>query len=260
MATVQRTQVTSNGNDVLAAHDVRVHFEGVKAVDGVDCVLQRGEILGLIGPNGAGKTTLVNCMSGFQRLMGGRIVVGGDDITRWPPHRRARKGLARTFQNLRLFPDFTALENVEVAAVANGLNRRAAKTRAAELLEIVRLRDRARERASALPQGDERRLGIARALATEPNFILLDEPAAGLNESESDELMEIIGGIRDRFGCGVLVIEHDMRVIMQLSERIQVLDHGKTISVGSPKEVRADPIVIEAYLGSRKGGTGRADA
>jgi ABC-type branched-subunit amino acid transport system ATPase component len=248
----RREKASADSPGSLLAEQIRVHFEGVKAVDDVDCVLHAGEILGLIGPNGAGKTTLVNVLSGFQRPTAGRIVLGGVDVTKWPAHRLAQHGVVRTFQSLRLFNNMTVLENVEVAGVANGLTRRQAAKQGAEMLEILHLRDRAGEFASALPQGEERRLGIARAVAAGPKFVLLDEPAAGLNEAESDDLMGTIGTVRDRFGCGVLVIEHDMRVIMGLSERIQVLNYGKTISAGSPAEVRSDRAVIEAYLGTPK--------
>ena len=233
----------------LETRGVRVHFEGVKALDEVDLALHPGEILGLIGPNGAGKTTLVNVLTGFQRPSAGAIVLDGRDVTKLPAHRRARLGLARTFQSVRLFDGLTVLENVEVGGLGVGLPRRLARSRAHELLALLRLAERSEEKAGSLPHGDERRLGIARALAMEPTFLLLDEPSAGLDEKETDVLMATIGRIRDEAGCGVLVIEHDMRLIMGLCERIQVLDHGKTIRVGTPDEVRADPAVITAYLG-----------
>jgi branched-chain amino acid transport system ATP-binding protein len=236
----------------LETQAARVHFEGVKAVDDVDFVVDRGEILGLIGPNGAGKTTLVNVLTGFQRALAGAVWFGGQNVTGWPPHRLAQLGIARTFQNLRLFQDLTVAENVQVAAVANGLSRRAAQSRTEELLELFALAAKAGERASALPQGEERRLGIARALATSPTFVLLDEPAAGLNEVESRELVRSIAQFRDSFACGVVVIEHDMSVIMGVAERVHVLDHGKTLKVGTPQEVRQDAAVIKAYLGTKK--------
>jgi len=238
--------------EALEAVQISAHFGGVKAVDHVDLALTRGEILGLIGPNGAGKTTLVNVLTGFQETVSGRVRMCGADVLGWPPQRLARSGLARTFQNLRLFLDLTVLENVEVAGVCMGLTRRDARTRAMELLKMLRLTERLSDRASALPYGDERRLELARALATHPKFLLLDEPAAGLNEVESDALVATIKAIRDWLGCGVLVIEHDMRVIMRLCDRIQVLARGGTISIGTPSAVRADPAVIEAYLGSQR--------
>lgn len=247
------TSARTNGRDrALEAEDVRVHFEGVKAVDGVDLVLPEGEILGLIGPNGAGKTTLVNVLSGYQSPTTGEIRLAGAAVTGWPPRRLARAGLARTFQNVRLFGGLTAFENVEVAALSTGMSRGEARRSAQEFLERMHLADRADFPAASLPYGEERRLGIARALATRPQFLMLDEPAAGLNEAESDELVEALKGIRRESGCGMMVIEHDMRLIMQLCDRIQVLDHGKTISIGEPGEVRRDPVVLEAYLGTTR--------
>jgi branched-chain amino acid transport system ATP-binding protein len=234
----------------LQASGLKVYFEGVRAAEDVDFVLNRGEILGLIGPNGAGKTTLVNVLTGFQRPTAGRIAIDDVDVSGWPPHRLGRAGIARTFQSLRLFSDLTVLQNVEVAGVANGFSRARARDQAQELLGLLRLEHRVDERASALPQGEERRLGIARALAMRPTFVLLDEPAAGLNETEADELMRTVRGIRDQHGYGMLLIEHDMRVVMGYCERIHVLDHGRTIAIGTPAEVRTDPAVIRAYLGS----------
>jgi branched-chain amino acid transport system ATP-binding protein len=241
---------TATAADLLEVHDVRVHFAGVKAVDGVDLTLRRGEILGLIGPNGAGKTTLVNVLSGFQRPDAGRIVLGGRTVTGWSPARLARAGLVRTFQAVRLFGGLTAFENVESAALGAGLPRREARAAADELLSRLGLAARAHATASSLPYGDERRLGIARALATKPRFLLLDEPAAGLNEAESDQLLTTLTEIVRDFGSALLVIEHDMRLIMRLCDRIQVLDMGTTLAEGTPSEVRADPHVLSAYLGT----------
>jgi branched-chain amino acid transport system ATP-binding protein len=233
----------------LEAVDVTVQFQGVRALDGVDLHVGRGEILGLIGPNGAGKTTMVNVLSGFQRPRPGSVLLDGADATRWPPHRRARKGLARTFQSTRLFGDLSVRENVEVAALSAHASPREARAVAAEVLEYMGLADRADEDAAALPYGDERRVSIARALAGRPRFLLLDEPAAGLNEAESDELVRSLSAIHDRLGCGFVVIEHDMNLIMRLCQRIQVLDYGKTIAVGTPDEVKASEEVLKAYLG-----------
>jgi branched-chain amino acid transport system ATP-binding protein len=242
---------STEGAHLLEARDLRVHFGGVHAVDGVDLDLRRGEILGLIGPNGAGKTTLVNALSGFQKPTGGRVRLNGTDVTGWSPHRLARRGLTRTFQSVRLFPGLTVLENVELGGVGVGLRRPTARRAARELLGRLGFADRADQLATGLPHGLERRLGIVRALAARPSFLLLDEPAAGLNERESDELVQTLTLIRDDFSCALVVIEHDMRVIMRLCERIQVLDYGKTISLGTPAEVRRDPAVLTAYLGRR---------
>ena len=236
----------------LEARDIRVHIRGVKAVDGVDLTLRRGEILGLIGPNGAGKTTLVNVLSGFQRATSGAVELDGRDITAWAAAEIAGAGLVRTFQDIRLFPGLTAFENVEVAAVSAGASRRRARSLTRDLLARMRLGHRAEVAAGGLPHDEERRLAIARALATQPSFLLLDEPAAGLTDAESDELVRALGAVRDALGLGLLVIEHDMRVIMQLSERIQVLDHGKTIALDTPARVRSDPAVRAAYLGTGK--------
>ena len=237
---------------VLGAREVRVHIRGVRAVDGVDLTLRQGEILGLIGPNGAGKTTLVNLLAGFQRATSGRVVLSGEDITTWEPSEIARAGVVRTFQNVRLFAGLTVFENVEAAAVSAGLSRRRARALSWAILERLRLAHRAGLLAAGLPHGEARLLAIARALAARPIFLLLDEPAAGLDEGESDALVGALAGIRDAFGVGLLVIEHDMRLIMQLCERIQVLDYGKTIALGTPAQVGSDPAVLTAYLGAGK--------
>jgi branched-chain amino acid transport system ATP-binding protein len=236
----------------LEARDIRVHIRGVKAVDGVDLTLQRGRILGLIGPNGAGKTTLVNVLAGFQRVTDGRVLLAGEDITSWEPSEIARAGLVRTFQDVRLFAALTIFENVEAAAVSTGTTRRRARALSWAILERVGLAQNAGRSAGALPHGEQRLLAIARALAARPLFLLLDEPAAGLDEGESDELAGALASIRDVFDVGVLVIEHDMRLIMKLSESIQVLDDGKTIALGTPAEIRSDPAVLSAYLGARE--------
>jgi branched-chain amino acid transport system ATP-binding protein len=234
---------------VLSTRDVRVHFEGVKAIDGVDFTVARGEILGLIGPNGAGKTTLVNVVTGLQAPDEGSVHLGEDEITGWSAPRRARAGLGRTFQGARLFDRLSVRENVEVAALSGGLRRRAARAKAAELLDLFALEPVADSEARSLPHGTARRLGVARALALNPCFLLLDEPAAGLDENESAELVPLLKQIRTSYDVGLVVIEHDVPLIMACSDRIHVLHHGQTLAVGAPQEVGSDPLVISAYLG-----------
>ena len=235
----------------LEAHDVSVNFEGLAAVDEVTVSMGRHEIFGLIGPNGAGKTTLVNVLTGFQKPTQGRVVLAGVDVTGMPPHRIGRRGLARTFQAVRLYPDMPVIENLEAAAVGTGLGRREASRRARAILEWMNFSDKAYDHADTLPYGDERRVGIGRALAMAPHFVLLDEPAAGMSDSECDDLMALISRIPQDFGCGVLLIEHNMRVIMGVCDRIHVIDSGRTIGEGTPQEIQANPAVIRAYLGSR---------
>ena len=248
-------QSLANSNEVaetLAAEGVAVHFEGLLALDDVDLEVRRHEILGLIGPNGAGKTTLVNVLTGFQKPSKGRVRLAGRDVTGRPPHLLRRDGVGRTFQAGRLFKEIPISENVEVAAVSLGLGRRRAHEHAMEILDWVGLADRAHLTAAILPYTDERRVGIARALAMKPDYVLLDEPAAGMSDLECDDLMHLIGEIPDRFGCGVLLIEHNMRVVMGVSQRVHVLDGGKTITHGTPEEIQAHPEVIAAYLGTHE--------
>ena len=235
----------------LEARGVSVNFEGLAAIDGVTLSLDRREIFGLIGPNGAGKTTMVNVLTGFQKPTRGTVALGGVDVTGWPPHRIGRKGLARTFQAVRLYPDMTVSENLEAAAVGIGLGRLEAARRARAILEWMRFAEKAHRHADTLPYGDERRVGIGRALAMAPHFVLLDEPAAGMSDAECDDLMALISRIPRDFGCGVLLIEHNMRVVMGVCDRIHVIDSGRTIGEGTPREILADPAVIRAYLGSR---------
>jgi branched-chain amino acid transport system ATP-binding protein len=233
----------------LVAEQIRVHFEGVRAVDGVDLTLEPGQIMGLIGPNGAGKTTFMNAVSSFVPLTGGRVFVGESEVTGLSPQRLVRLGLVRTFQDVATFPALSVFENVELGALGAGLSRRAARARARELIEGLGLTHVARLPASALPHGDERRVGIARAVAVGPTFLLLDEPAAGLDDAESLALTTMIARIRDDVGCGVLLVEHDMRIIFRVCEHIQVLDMGRTIAVGLPEQIRTDKAVVAAYLG-----------
>jgi branched-chain amino acid transport system ATP-binding protein len=243
--------VDGPGKLKLVAESIHVHFEGVRAVDGVDLTLEQGQIMGLIGPNGAGKTTFLNAVSSFVELTSGRVVLGDLDVTTWPPERLAKHGLVRTFQDVATFPALSVFENVELGALGAGLSRRAARQRASELLGRLGLRHLAELPASALPHGEERRVGIARAVACSPQFLLLDEPAAGLDDAESLQLAENIAEIRNDLGCGVLLVEHDMRIIFRVCERIQVLDYGKSLAVGSPQEIRENKQVIAAYLGQK---------
>ncbi|MFT4010994.1 MAG: ABC transporter ATP-binding protein [Nocardioidaceae bacterium] len=237
----------------LVATDLTVDFRGLRAVDGVDLELRRGEILGLIGPNGAGKSTLVNVLSGFQPARGS-LHADGVEVTGWSPRRLARHGVRRSFQSVRLFADMSVYENVEVVALGLGVGQRRARGAVAEALETADLTAWAYREAGSLPYGLERRLGIARLLVSEPCYLMLDEPAAGLNEHESDDLRELLQIIARRTGAGLLLIEHDMRLVMQLCDRLQVIDHGKVLANGVPDEVARDPAVIEAYLGSARTG------
>ena len=241
--------VNGAGEAAVVAEGIRVHYDAVRAVDGVDLELREGQIMGLIGPNGAGKTTLLNAISGFASLRGGRVVIGGEDVTRSPPHRLLARGLVRTFQEVATFPALTVYENVQLGALGAGLSRRQARQRCAELLRVFQLGDWAEAAASVLPHGQERRLGIARAVAARPRFLLLDEPAAGMDDAESIDLADTIVALRDEYGCGVLLVEHDMHVIFRVCESIQVLNFGKTMALGSPEEIRTDRQVIAAYLG-----------
>jgi branched-chain amino acid transport system ATP-binding protein len=233
----------------LAVADLEVRFEGLLAISNVNLTLSRNEILGLIGPNGAGKTTLVNCLTGFQIPTAGKVLLAGVDVIGWRPERIRRAGIARSFQAGRLFREMTVLENVEVAAVAMGMSRRQAAAMAMEMMAWLSIADKAKKIAGTLAYTDERRVGIARALVTSPAFVLLDEPAAGMSDHECDELMRLISKIPQAFNCGALLIEHNMRVIMGVSQRIHVLDGGRTIAEGTPQEIQRNDAVIEAYLG-----------
>jgi ABC-type branched-subunit amino acid transport system ATPase component len=234
----------------LEAQTVSRRFAGLDALVDVSLALESGEILGLIGPNGSGKTTLLNALSGVVPPSSGRILVDGVEVTRWPRYQIARAGIGRTFQTVRLFGRLSVLENVQAAIVSRGRRRSADPLEdAAGLLRTFHLGDVLDRPAATLAYGDQRRLEIARAVAAGPRYLLLDEPAAGMNEAESDGLLQDLRSVRDALGIGLLLVEHDLRLIMRLCERIQVLNSGRTIAVGSPEEVRRDPAVVAAYLG-----------
>jgi ABC-type branched-subunit amino acid transport system ATPase component len=236
----------------LATESVSKEFSGVRALSNITLRIEKGEVVGLIGPNGSGKTTLINILSGVIAPTSGAIRLGDDRWTRRQSHRVAHAGISRTFQTIRLFREMTVLENVEVAAAGSprikGLTgRRKASRRALAMLGIQALASRV---ASTLPYGLQRRVEFARAIVSEPHFLLLDEPAAGLNETESDELLQMLGDVREAVGCGVLLIDHDLRLIMRATHRIHVFNEGRMLMDGAPEEVRKDPRVIAAYLGT----------
>jgi len=233
----------------LRATGVSRAFEGVHALRGVDIEVHRHEVVGLIGPNGAGKTTLVNVITGFDLPTSGSITLGDELITSWSPHRRGRAGLARTFQHSRSFGSLSVRENVEVAALGSGARSRAARRRATALLELLGLEGYGTRSAGTLAHGDERKLGVARALATAPRFVLMDEPAAGLPEAEVPDFAGVVNTVRDVYEAGVLLIDHNMALIMEVCDRIHVLDQGRTLAQGTPQEIRSNLDVTAAYLG-----------
>jgi branched-chain amino acid transport system ATP-binding protein len=237
----------------LKAVDVTVEFAGLRALNGVSLALGGGEIVGLIGPNGSGKTTLINAITGQVPLAGGSVTLAGETISGLPPRAIALKGITRSFQIVRLFNNLTVVENVEAAALAHGDGQRVARAKAAKLLDEFGLAAKAEELGGVLSYGDKRRVEIARALAADPSFLLLDEPAAGMNEAETETLLGVLSDLPRSRGLGLLIIDHDMGLIMRLCGRLHVLASGRTIAEGSPQAVRANPAVIEAYLGSEAG-------
>lgn len=235
---------------LLTASNVVKRFGGVTALGGVDVELAESEILGLIGPNGSGKTTLVNCISGVLRIDDGRIALRDRVISKAPRTKRARAGIARTFQSPRLFTELTVRENVEVGLTAAKSEFRSRRRRVDDLLKRLELTELSRRVVSSLPYGYQRRVEIARALVSDPLILLLDEPAAGLNDAETAELRHLLLEIREAHNHAIIVIDHDMNLIMNVSDRVQVLDEGRVIFVGPPEDAFKQQEVVDAYLGA----------
>jgi branched-chain amino acid transport system ATP-binding protein len=238
----------------LSVNDVGVSFAGLRALEGVSFQVGERELLGLIGPNGAGKTTLVNVVSGFQRPDRGEVLLHGEPITGLDATERSRRGLARTFQGVRLFERLSVQENIEVSSLNHGGGRKAARRLAREAITVLGLQGSADKLAGSLPYGDQRRLALARCLAMNPTVILMDEPAAGLNEQETVELGDAIQRIREDHGVAIVLVEHDVALVMRLSDRVFVLAEGRPLATGTPEQIVRDPAVAAAYLGVEDAG------
>jgi branched-chain amino acid transport system ATP-binding protein len=236
-------------NDRLRATGVSRSFQGIQALREVDLEVGRREVVGLIGPNGAGKTTLVNCITGFDLPDSGSVVVDGSDVTTWKATRRARAGIARSFQQGHLFGGLSVRENVEVAALGVGGSAGEARRRAESILDLLQLTGEAEQPAGRLAHGVAMKLGVARALATDPRYMLLDEPAAGLSDTELPAFIDVLRSLADSHDRGVLIIDHNMALIMEVCDRLCVLDGGRVIAQGTPDEIKRSTDVAAAYLG-----------
>ncbi len=235
----------------LSADRVSVSFDGLKALSNVTLDVPREKVTGLIGPNGAGKTTLVNVLTGFQRPSQGRVSLDGEDIGGVPPHKVRKKGIARTFQSGRLFADLSVLDNLEVTGVGLGLPRREAAAKADAMLDWIGISHLAERTAGGLPYTDERRVAIGRALMLNPAYVLLDEPAAGMSAEEASDLAKLIRRIIAEMKCGVLLIEHNIGLVLNICDHIHVLDSGEIIEVGPPAAIKASEKVRHAYMGTQ---------